>query len=186
MAMPAEITRWTAAMARALPDDGKRYEVLDGELVVSPAPSWIHQLVVGAFYARLRSYVSGYRLGSALMAPADVEFSDGRLLEPDLFVVPLVNGRIAHDWASVRRLLLVIEVLSPSTARIDRGKKRVIYLDEEVPEYWIIHPEARMVERWRPGATQAEIVDDALTWQPMSDSPELVIDLRELFDEIFA
>ena len=64
MAMPAEITGWTAAMARALPEDGKRYEVLDGRLVVSPAPSWTHQLVVGALYSRLRAYVAEHRLGS--------------------------------------------------------------------------------------------------------------------------
>jgi Uma2 family endonuclease len=183
MGMPAEVTRWTAAMVRALPDDGKRYEVLDGELWVSPASSWRHQWVLQALFKRLDPVVEAQRLGRILWAPADIEFSDGRLLQPDLFVVPLVDGRPPNEWAEVRRLLLVVEVLSPSTSRVDRGKKRRIYFEEQVPEYWIVHPEAQIVERWRPGAASPEIIDDTLRWQPSPDSPDVAIDLDALFAE---
>jgi Uma2 family endonuclease len=118
-----------------------------------------------------------------LWAPADIEFSDGRLLQPDLFVVPLVDGRLPEDWPDVRRLLLVVEVLSPSTARADRGEKRRIYLEEQVPDYWIVHSEARIVERWRPGTDLPEIVDDTLRWQPLSGLPDVAIDLDAMFAE---
>jgi Uma2 family endonuclease len=184
MAMPAEITTWTAAMARALPDDGNRYEVLDGVLVVSPAPSWMHQRVVAAFLRRLDPYTRAHRLGDTLFSPADIEFSDQRLVQPDLFVVPLVEGRAPRAWTDVRELILALEVLSPSTSRVDRGEKRRIYLDERVPEYWIVHPESRLVERCRPDHP-AEFTDTALIWEPVADVPARSIDLEELFEEVF-
>ena len=184
MAMPAEATRWTAAMARALPDDGNRYEVLDGLLVVSPAPSLVHQRVVMAFSRRIDPYTRAHRVGDTLLAPADIELSDSRLVQPDLFVIPLVEGQRPQEWADVRELLLVLEVLSPSTARVDRGEKRQIYLEHGVPEYWIVHPEARLVERCHPQCTP-DFMDGKLTWQPSGDVPALNIDLAELFDEVF-
>ena len=100
MAYPQRMaTEWTAAMVAALPDDGNRYEVLDGELAMTPAPSWDHQRV-------------------ALVAPADVEFSSRRLLEPDVFVVPRTpDAPRPRSFADAKRVLLAIEVLSPSTAR---------------------------------------------------------------------
>ena len=95
MGMPLPSTEWTADMVRALPEDGKRHEVLDGELVVSPAPSWMHQYVVGAFFKRLDDHVAAHRLGRVLMAPADVEFSTRRLLQPDLLVVLIAMVAVA-------------------------------------------------------------------------------------------
>jgi Uma2 family endonuclease len=71
MGMPAPQANWTAEMARALPDDGQRYEVLDGELYVSPAPSWSHQWIVQAFNDLINPYVRRHRLGWTVMAPAD-------------------------------------------------------------------------------------------------------------------
>jgi Uma2 family endonuclease len=183
MAMPAEITSWTAAMARELPDDGNRYEVLDGVLVVSPAPSLVHQRVLKAFFKRIDPYTSAHGLGETLFSPADIQFSDQRLVQPDLFVVPLVEGR-PRVWTDVRELTLVLEVLSPTTSRVDRGEKRRIYLDEGVPEYWIAHPDSRLVERCRPGHP-AEFTDTMLMWQPRADVPALSIDLQELFDEVY-
>jgi Uma2 family endonuclease len=183
MGMPAKPMDWTADMVHALPDDGIRYEVLDGELFVSPAPTWSHQRVVGAFFRRLYAHATVHRLGDVLMAPAEVEFSARRLLEPDLFVVPLVNGRVPLDWSAVRRLLLVVEVLSPSTARTDRFRKRDVYRDQGVPEYWIVHSEARLVERWLVERSESEFVDDVLTWRPSPDTPELTIDVQALFAE---
>ena len=185
MGMPAETTPWTAEMARALPEDGNRHEVLDGELFVTRAPTWDHQRLVGALHRRLFEYLAPHRVADVLMAPADIEFSHHRLLEPDLFVVPLVDGRKPVDWAAVRRLLLVVEVLSPSTVRADRFHKREIYQDERVPEYWIVHPEGRLVERWRPESEQPEVVDGVLTWQPVPALAAFSLDLPEFFAEVF-
>ena len=81
------------------------------------------------------------------------------------------------------RLLLAVEVLSPSTARGDRTVKRQFFQRHHVPEYWIVDNSARLVDRWRPGDERAESVTDVLTWQPVPGIEPLTIDLRELFDE---
>lgn len=185
MAYPQRMaTEWTAAMVAALPDDGVRYEVLDGELVVMPAPSWDHQRVVLALRDVLAPYVRRAVLGEVIVAPADVEFSSRRLLEPDLFVVPRSpDGRRARSFADAGRLLLAIEVLSPSTAQRDRGVKRRIYLEEAVDEYWIVDADARSIERWRRGDERPVVELNRLAWQPAGVVERLVIELPTLFAE---
>ncbi|MEP7382781.1 MAG: Uma2 family endonuclease [Gemmatimonadota bacterium] len=175
-------TEWTAELVLALPDDGVRRELLDGELVVMPAPSLLHQNVVGEFYDRLKTYVRKSAIGSAHMSPADIEFSSRRLVQPDVFVAPLVAGGKARSWTEIRALLLAIEVSSPSTARHDRIKKRHIYMSERVDEYWIVDLDARAVERWRHGEARPEVVDGTITWQSVASVPALTIDLEALFD----
>ena len=88
MAMPVQQGEWTAELARALPDDGNRYEVLDGELFVTPAPALLHQRALLELYDRLKPYVVAHGLGEVLLSPADIEFSPKRLVQPYLFVVP--------------------------------------------------------------------------------------------------
>ena len=90
MDMAVQQGEWTAELARALPDDGNRYEVLDGELFVTPVPARLHQRALLALYNRLKPYVVAHRLGELLLSPADIEFSSKRLLQPDLFVDTLV------------------------------------------------------------------------------------------------
>jgi Uma2 family endonuclease len=184
MGMPAEITEWTADMARALPDDGNRYEVLDGELFVSPAPNLPHQAMVVELAVLLRAYAKANEIGRLYVSPADVQFSSRRLLQPDLFVAPLVHGMPPRAWSDIKRLLLVIEVASSSTVKVDRGRKRKIYLEEEVPQYWIVHTDARLVECWRPGMEQPQIVDAVLSWRPTAAVAALEIDLEALFDDV--
>ena len=92
MGMPAQQTGWTADMVRALPDDGNRYEVLDGVLFVSPAPSALHQRAVAALLEILTPYCRQHQIGEAMISPADIEFSEHRVLQPDVFVVPLIEG----------------------------------------------------------------------------------------------
>lgn len=180
MAIEAE---WTAERVHALPEDGKRYEVLDGELVVTPAPAWGHQWVLKRLFRLIDDYVQLHRLGEAYFAPADIEFSPRRLLQPDLFVVPPTpDGKRANAWGEVRRLLLAVEVLSPSTARVDRVRKRAIYLEEGVPEYWIVDPDARCVERWRSGDVRPEVLDERLVWAPGEGVEPLEIELGALFE----
>jgi Uma2 family endonuclease len=103
MAMPAHTLEWTADMARALPDDGQRYEVLDGALFVTPAPTWRHQQVLRQLFRALGDHVETHRIGWALWAPADVEFSPRRLVQPDFFVVPWAERepRSSRDIATL-------------------------------------------------------------------------------------
>jgi Uma2 family endonuclease len=184
MGMPAVQDDWTVEKALALPDDGNRYEVLDGELHVTPAPTWAHQGAIESLYPRLRAYVRAHELGWAKLSPADIVFSARRLLQPDLFVVPWRAEGQPGSWTDVKELLLAIEVLSPSTARADRHHKRLIYQDQRVPEYWIVDLDARLVERWRPGDTRPELLAERLEWQPRAALEPLRIDLQEFFDGV--
>jgi Uma2 family endonuclease len=184
MDMPALQTDWTAEKALALPADGNRYEVLDGELFVTPAPSWTHQAAVGALYVHLRAYVTANQLGWAMLSPADLVFSPRRLVQPDVFVVPSRPEGEPRVWSEVTALLLAVEVLSPSTARADRHRKRLVYQQEGVNEYWIVDCDARLVERWRPEDTRAEVLSETLVWRPREDAPALQISLPAIFTEV--
>ena len=183
MGMPAHHTDWTAEMVRALPDDGKRYEVLDGELFVTPAPSMDHQRVVFHLARLLDTYVRAHNLGEVFIAPADVEFSSRRLLQPDVFVIPPTPGKRPRTFKEVGRLLLAAEVLSPATARAVRTKKRDILRDQRVPDYWIVDADARVIERWTPDDKRPEILSASVEWQPVPSVPALVIDRPRFFAE---
>jgi Uma2 family endonuclease len=184
MGMPQPIADWTVERVLKLPDDGNRYEAVDGELLVSPAPSLPHQVAVQALYERLKPYVSAHALGRVLLSPADIEFDERTLLQPDLFVAPLVKGRPPRSWKEIRSLLLVVEVLSPSTARADRQVKRRRYQRHGVPEYWIVDLDARLVECWRPSDERPEILAERLEWHAATKVSPLLIDLPKVFAEI--
>lgn len=180
MGMPAQDTTWTAEMARALPEDGKRHEVLDGALVVSPSPSRMHQRAVRLLLLRLDAYCARHGLGEALPAPADIELSPLDLVQPDVLVVP----NTGPSWDQARSPLLVVEVLSPSTARADRHAKRAAYQRHRVPEYWIVDLDAQLVERWRPGDERPEVLHDTLAWQPRDGLEPLELRLPGFFASV--
>ncbi|MBX3132593.1 MAG: Uma2 family endonuclease [Gemmatimonadaceae bacterium] len=171
---------WTAERWRALPDDGKRCEVLDGELWQTPSPSSRHNAVAEELYDALRPWARESRLARVRYAPADIEFSPRRVLQPDLYAIPWAD-QPPRDWSESRDLLLAVEVLSPATARVDRHTKRLIYQQQGVPEYWIVDVEARLVERWRPTDDRPEVIAETLAWTPVAGSPSLRIDLPALF-----
>jgi Uma2 family endonuclease len=185
MGMVAATTKkhWTAAELRAIPDDRNRYEIIDGELLVSPSPSAPHQMLVTELLVRIHAYLDQRRIGVVVVSPADVELADDTVVQPDVFVAPLVGGRPPRTWKELGRLLLVIEVLSPSTARADRTVKRQRFQREGIPEYWIVDGDARVVERWRPEDVRPEILAEKLEWQPDPAFAPLVLDLPILFAE---
>jgi Uma2 family endonuclease len=164
MAMPARVADldWTVERALALPDDGNRYEVLDGELFVTPAPTWGHQAALGELFSRVREYSLAHGVGAAMFSPADITLSPRRLVQPDLFVVPPRLDGAPTSWADVRSLVLAVEILSPSTAHADRYRKRAIYMSEDVSEYSIVDAGQRLIERWRPGASEPDVITDEL------------------------
>jgi Uma2 family endonuclease len=186
MAMPAlhADLDWTVERALALPEDGNRYEVLDGELVVTPAPSYRHQAALAALFVPLQQYVRAHGLGTTLWSPADIVFSPRRLVQPDLFVVPPRRGAPPTHWSEIRSLLLAIEATSPTTARADRNRKRAIYMSEDVGEYWIVDTRQRLVERWRRGSVAPQILTDSLVWTPREGLPPFVLALPTYFDEL--
>src|SRR4051812_131621 len=126
MSMPMLEQQWTVADLQDLPDDGNRYEVIDGELLVTPAPSLDHQRAILGLSDLLRACLNPRRLGEVIISPADVVFSARRGVQPDLFVIPLLVPRPKRVEPGMP-LLLAVEVLSPSTGRADRVKKRRLY-----------------------------------------------------------
>jgi Uma2 family endonuclease len=185
MAMPAVAHYWTPDEVRALPDDGNRYEVVAGELLVTPAPKLPHQEAVGRLYLILREYLGRVSIGHVLFSPADLTPEPGALVQPDLFVVPLILGRRPRDWTDIGELLLAVEILSPSTARADRTVKRRLYQRAGVAEYWIVDLEARLVERWRPNDERPEVLTEELSWQPDAGATPLLVSLGSFFKQVF-
>jgi len=181
MGMSLSRTEWTVEMLNALPDDGQRYEVIDGELFVTPAPAFVHQWAVDELAWLLGPYVKAVGL-TLLTAPAAVTFSKVREVQPDLLVIPrLPNGRRASRFEDVGVLLLAVEVLSPSSLRTDRREKRWLYQRERVAEYWIVDTDERGIERWTPDATEPEVLRSSLSWQPVIAHEPLVVDVEEYF-----
>src|SRR5438094_7241370 len=141
-------TRFTHADLLVMPDDGKRREIVDGEWFVTPSPLSKHQLIVSRIAAALFLYLNAHPIGKLFTAPLDVIFGDYDVLEPDLLFVLNEHRGIIQDW--VRGAPdLVIEVLSPSTARQDRGPKLKAYARFGVPECWIVDPDQQAVEVYR-------------------------------------
>jgi len=185
MAMPAANTKWTVDMLDALPDDGQRYEIIDGELFVTPAPSDVHQYVVAELLAHLLEYLRGSGVGHPVISPADVRREDRRLnrVQPDIFVVRVVNGKRPTYPFDLTDLLLAVEVESPSNSRYDYQTKRGLYLGAGVPEYWIVNPDARTVSRWRRAGDPGEVLSRELAWHPDGMSKPLFVELPAFFAE---
>ncbi|HEX9221071.1 MAG TPA: Uma2 family endonuclease [Gemmatimonadaceae bacterium] len=184
MGMAAATKEWTYEMLQTLPDDGSRYEIIDGELLVSPAPIWNHQGVLWKLVVLLDPYLARSRSLFGVFAPADVAFDDKNVVQPDLFVLPLVDGKEPPTLEDAGSMMLVVEVVSPSTARADRVTKRLLYQRFNVPEYWIIDADARLVDRWRPGDARAEVLSEFIEWKPLAVLPALRLDLVDFFRQV--
>ncbi|HKG91753.1 MAG TPA: Uma2 family endonuclease [Gemmatimonadaceae bacterium] len=186
MASPGTARVWTPDQVRELVDDWRswpRYECLDGELAVTPAPELAHQRVVGELFVLIRAYVRELDIGETFMSPADVQLDRWAMTQPDVFVIARDEGVRIRKWTDIRALLLAVEVISPSSARSDRGRKRDIYQRWQVSEYWIVDLDARLVERWRPGDERPEILRERLEWRPDPAREPLRIELAALFAE---
>lgn len=191
MAMPAETSRrWTAREVRELiaasPLATPRYELVDGELLVTPSPGAPHQMAVGKLLIALSAYLEKEPVGAAIPSPSDVELEPEFVAQPDILVVP------AHEWKRVLReglpirvLLLAVEVLSPSSSRHDRVRKRPLY-QRHVPDYWIVDLDARLVERWTPNDERPQLLTETLAWHPAGATQPFTLELPRFFASVFA
>ena len=183
MSMPDTARRYTVDEVLAFPDDGNRYELVHGELLVSPSPAQPHQGALAELHFILRSYLSSLReVARAFFAPADIIWGPEDYVQPDLFVVPAEE--VTGDWRDCRTLLLAIEVVSPSSARADRVTKRRLYQEREVRTYWVVDVNAQVVEVWHPTDERPEIVSDVLRWRVTPEADQLTIDLPVFFRQL--
>ena len=184
MHMPVTQRHWTAGTVRALPDDGNRYELIDGELLVTPAPRGSHQRAVGELYYRLRLYLEQERVGEAVTSPADIELEPDTIVQPDIFVVPLSGGKAWKEWLDIKDLLVACEVLSPSTARYDRVTKRRFFSRTRVLEYWVADLDGELFERTLHGDEKVEVISEELIWHPAGAVAPFVLDVRAFFQRV--
>jgi len=176
---------WDYSDYARLPDDGNRYEVIDGELLVTPAPSPLHQRILARLLMVLDPYVERHGLG-VLLPDVDLLFQTGQFLRPDFLVVPESSRAGITKRGIEMAPLLVVEILSPTSGSIDLVKKPARYGDFGIPEYWVLDPEERFAWVWRfaSGVREAERVAGRVEWHPAGASEPLVIDLENVLKPI--
>ena len=186
MAIRVEGTHLTYDDFLKLPDDGKRYEIIDGELYVSPAPNIRHQNVSIVLSSRLFGHVKEGRRGRVFAAPTDVYLADDAIVEPDILFISRARLNIITAQHVRGAPDLVVEIISPSSTRTDQETKRDLYARYGVKHYWLAHPLEEWVRAYELGEDGAyELIaeghkDDAFSAPPF---PDLTIQLGELWDD---
>lgn len=180
--MPA-VKVWTIADLDTLPYDGVRYEILDGELIVNPPAGLPHQDAGGVLYIALYNYCEREGAGFVFISPVGLPFDQHNYVEPDVIVAERQDGRRPKALEPTRSLL-VVEVISPRSGPRDRGRKRRLYMEGGVAEYWIVDVPKKRLERWLPGRAQAEIVTDAIEWRVTPTSEPFRLDLVRYFAKV--
>lgn len=181
MAVALATKKWTLRELHRLPDDGNKYELIAGELFVTPAPTNDHETILALLNAILEPYVRENGLGLIYRPRAIVRLRRNEV-EPDLFVRPR-SPRRPRSWAAAPLPILVVEVLSPSTRRRDHLQKRHLYTKAGIPDYWIVDSEDRTISVVRPNQDDI-VVDGVLTWQPAVARKVLRINVAALFREV--
>src|SRR5690242_12506202 len=176
MSMPAKA--WTLEELHRLPDDGNKYELIRGELFVTPPPSVDHEEVLARLTDVLAEYVKEHGLGRVYHPRAVIRF-EGSEAEPDLMVRAVPPGVHGNAWEKLPAPLLVVEVLSPTTRRRDLVNKRDYYLDAGSGEYWLVDSEQREIRTVRRGAGDV-LTRESLVWRAGEGEP-LVVDVPSLF-----
>lgn len=154
-----------------LPNDGKRYEIHDGELSVTPAPGTRHQGVSIRLASLLFSHASAHALGEVYHAPVDVILDRHTVVQPDIVFVDAARLGIVAERGIEGAPTLVVEILSSSTTRVDRATKFRLYARFGVPHYWIVDPAARTVEAYALGTSGYGLALHATGSEPVSPAP---------------
>lgn len=178
MATKPALQHWTYDEYARLPDDGNRYEIIAGELYVSPSPRPNHQAVLVPLILSVGPFIQEHGLGTLYPGPVDLLFAATDYLVPDLAFVRTERAGIVSSRGIEGAPDLVVEILSPSTARRDRGLKRERYANFGVPLYWVMDLDRGHIEVFRLARDPhgpAEIVTDTLEWRPVPGGPSVVI-----------
>ena len=178
MEMATVTKRWTLDDLNTLPDDGNKYEVVRGELFVTPPPTPTHETVCAVLHRILDRYVEAETLGMVYTPRAVLRFEDSEV-EPDLMVRQKHVGD-SSTWPSAPIPLLIVEVFSPSTQRRDVNQKRDLYMDAGVGEYWMVDPDRRAIIVVRKDR-ENELVTDEMTWHPASVREPLIFAVARVF-----
>lgn len=188
MATNPALRRWTYDDFKRLPSgDGKRREIIAGELIVSPAPLPEHQEVAARLTEMLRSYCREHRLGRVYPGPVDVLFAEGDYFEPDLVLMGTDQRGTVTRRGIEAPPRLVVEILSASTAARDRGIKRERYALHGVQHYWLVDLRKKVIEVYDlPADAEAPLraASTTLEWQLNREAPALTVDVAALFEDL--
>jgi len=182
MAMALTVPRYTVADLERFPDDGQRYELLDGLLLVTPSPGVDHQLVAFRLAAALARALES-RPGIQVVGPGVVVREPGTQLQPDVMVFRAA-GPFAASWKEIREVWLAVEVLSPGSRVYDREFKRDAYLALGVAEVWLVELRERVVLVSRAERPRDERVTGVLRWEPPHLDLAIELDLARLFADL--
>lgn len=181
LAPPADLGPYRRKDYEALPDE-PRCELIYGRIYVSPSPSVLHQLVVMLLFEKLRQIAR--RAGAwVFFAPLDVNLFDHSVTQPDILYIAPANRRIIEDRIEGTPDL-VVEVLSPRTARRDRGEKLRLYAEAGVREYWIVDPPERQIEFLRNDSGQFVVALPEGGFYHSQALPEISLDVAQFWQEI--
>ena len=176
--------KYTVRDYMSIPDgDERRFELIDGELMLAPAPVPTHQRIVLRLLYILIEFVERNQLGEVFTSPIDVVLSEHHVVQPDILFISSERLHIIGDRNVQGAPDLVIEVLSPSTTKRDRVLKSSSYLRFGVPEYWIVDPAERTIEVMRAGQTKFDTLR-VYTEGTSAESPTfpgLLIDVSSIF-----
>ncbi|MBW3631866.1 MAG: Uma2 family endonuclease [Chloroflexi bacterium] len=166
-----------------MPDDGQRYEIIGGEMIVTPSPTANHQRVLFQLIRLLDAFVLEHGGGELFIAPFDVQLGYHDIVEPDLLFIASDQGRIPgeqHKFEGAPNL--VVEVISPSSRQTDRVKKMALYARSGVHEYWIVDPEQRvLVVNVLEGQTYVPVAPHGDGWLTSRALPGLRVDPSTIF-----
>lgn len=178
MPMATETKQWTLQELHSLPEDGNTYELIHGELFVSPAPGNRHETILARLTRILDPYAAANDLGYVFHPRAVVQTPDSQV-EPDL-MVRQPSPELGDRWQEAPLPSLVVECLSPYSRRRDREHKREFYLEVGIQEYWIIDPDRQNITVVRPDARDL-VVNDLITWAPDGPKIPLRFEVHQLF-----
>ncbi len=177
--MPLSLPAYTVDMLRDFPDDGNRYELLEGFLIVTPAPSRRHQVIAGRLFSAIERYLAPTDLAYAVPV-GEIQRAPRILLQPDILVLSGTES-ITAPWTDARDWWLAVEVFSPSSRMYDRNYKRDAYLALGVREVWLLDLDEKEVLVSRPGGPTDSAVHDVLGWHPVEMPAPLEVDLSHIF-----
>ena len=173
-------SRWDYAAYAAIPTDGKRHEIIDGEHFVNPAPNLYHQEVSRHIQFQLYSQIELTGLGKVIDAPVDLQLSDHDIVQPDLVIVTLSRKHIMTPTKIKGVPDLVVEILSPSNPDHDLKTKRKLYEEAAIPEYWIVFPDEHQVLQLvlHEGRYTESLLSQSIT---MKVPPHITVDLTRVW-----
>lgn len=180
MLMAQTVGVWTLDQLDRLPDDGNKYELVDGQLFVTPAPAFAHERLQLVLHRILARHVEEAGIGEVYGSHAAIR-SDQSELQPDLSVRRMLTT-MPNAWSEVPLPILVVEIVSPTTRRRDHEHKRDFYLRIGIPEYWIVDGTQRTIRVVK--SNSADVVpNDELTWHPVNTTTPLRIDVGKFFHD---